>query len=363
VFLNAIEFSADPTTVLLQSLHALVDFYLPCLLVLGYQVRKLLWDGAVGGTVQGQLAKDTLAQCLAVQVHLTGDWGCKLEYTRTLSVALLTWQPWLSNVPGCCFAEEPCEAMLARMVARCRRNRQLSSFEDVLQLYVSLPPPDGQARPTGCNIRPQLIDLMRTRVLRLLQFAPVLPFARVTNAKDYVWMAHVPTDFQQGRIPADPKRTLTTVLQAALVSLTTKSKVPADLMQAAAALFGDSQFTPFETSRQDRALQTVREWGAKRRQVQQTETCALERATSSRATMGPSLSQSSVPPLPPAVRLTAEVLRAAARNQDTEDDVLNPIPVASDGASLYMPPESDALSAGYQSFGDTDSLGEVGELV
>jgi hypothetical protein len=36
----------------------------------------------------------------------------------------------------------------------------------------------------------------------------------------------------------------------------------------------------------------------------------------------------------------------------------------SDTGSLYFPPEDDdQFSQGYQSFGDTDSLGTVGELV
>ena len=37
---------------------------------------------------------------------------------------------------------------------------------------------------------------------------------------------------------------------------------------------------------------------------------------------------------------------------------------ASDGASLYSPPEEvDRFSAGYHSYGDTDSLGSLGQLV
>ena len=36
---------------------------------------------------------------------------------------------------------------------------------------------------------------------------------------------------------------------------------------------------------------------------------------------------------------------------------------SSHGGSVYMPPGSEALSDGYQSFGDTDSLGSQGQLV
>jgi hypothetical protein len=39
-------------------------------------------------------------------------------------------------------------------------------------------------------------------------------------------------------------------------------------------------------------------------------------------------------------------------------------PMASNGQSLYLPPGSDAgMSAGYQSYGDTDDLGSVGQLL
>jgi len=77
--------------------------------VIGFDVRQLNWDGGVDGTTRGDVAKRVMERCLALQVHLMGDWECKLEYSRSLSMALLGWTSWHSQLPGCCFAEEFCE--------------------------------------------------------------------------------------------------------------------------------------------------------------------------------------------------------------------------------------------------------------
>jgi len=101
-------------------------------------------------------------------------------------------------------------------------------------------------------------------------------------------------------------------------------------------------------------------------------------ATSSSAIVGPPAVQHPIPPEAPQVRLTAEALGLAqlqylddgehlpslpGMESVAEGDVLYMPPEASNAASLYLPPESDAYSAGFQSYGDTDSLGELGELV
>ena len=47
---------------------------------------------------------------------------------------------------------------------------------------------------------------------------------------------------------------------------------------------------------------------------------------------------------------------------DLDLNLQPPSPRGSDGQSLYMP-ASPVLSAGYQSFGDEDSMGSAGDLV
>ena len=52
----------------LQSLHALLYHYLPALFVIGHDVRRLTWEGGVGGgSVKGDVAKRVLEYCLALQ--------------------------------------------------------------------------------------------------------------------------------------------------------------------------------------------------------------------------------------------------------------------------------------------------------
>ena len=116
------------TTELLQGLHDLLYFYVPALFALGRDVRELTWEGGLGGTVKGLLAKRMLQKALAVQIDLLQDWECQAEYTKTLCVAILSWQPYFSALPGCCFVEEACEALLSRMVARRRKFPTVTSF-------------------------------------------------------------------------------------------------------------------------------------------------------------------------------------------------------------------------------------------
>ena len=87
-----------PVYSFLAGLHALLHFYVPALFVVGHNVRRLYWEGRPGDAVTGALAHRVLLQCLNLHVHLQGDWLCRAEYTRTLSVALLGWQPYLLSL-------------------------------------------------------------------------------------------------------------------------------------------------------------------------------------------------------------------------------------------------------------------------
>jgi hypothetical protein len=74
------------------------------------------------------MAKTVLQQCLVLQAYLLNDWDAKEEYTRTIALALLTWTPWMSKLPGCCFVEEACEAMLSRLTTRCHSGQDAMSL-------------------------------------------------------------------------------------------------------------------------------------------------------------------------------------------------------------------------------------------
>ena len=67
----------------MDGLIALVDYFVPALLVIGVAVRDCTWSGRENGGGKG--ARQILEQCLALLVHLFDDRQAKVEYVRTLS--------------------------------------------------------------------------------------------------------------------------------------------------------------------------------------------------------------------------------------------------------------------------------------
>ena len=363
---------------LLQGLESLLDFYLPALLSLGIKVRRLYWEGRLGGAVQGNLAKLVLEQCLALHIQLLGDWQCKAEYTRTLSVALLQWQPAYSRLPGCCFVEEACEAMLSRMVGRCRANAQLTSFQDVLRLFVTLPLPSTQPRGTRGGVRLPLVYLLTQRLRGLLQTPVGLHFARVQTGRQAVWEAQYPVDFSfpQGFADAPhPVDDIERVLKTALKTVSGAGPVP-DKVRNFLDRYVTNAVTEAEAANRQGALRRINQWGVEHRQQQSADRASSSRQLprSSAREAAPQRTSQDIPATPssssqPSGTVQPPPALASATHQPTVPPQLIPppqpgSPAASDGGSLYEPPPTDeAASAGYESFGDTDSLGSVGQLV
>jgi hypothetical protein len=256
----------------------------PALFVLGHDVRRLTWEGGVTGTVKGDVARTVLQRSLALQVHLLGDWECRAEYTRTLSVALLQWQPWMTTLPGCCFVEESCEALLSRMVGRCRANRTLVDFDDILRLFVTLPAPGADPRGTTGAVRQPLVTLFLRRLQRVLANPDSQPYAALLSAKEAQWQALLPASFAlpQAPPPATEGRDLNTVLRGALVSLSAAAPVTDDVRAFAAANFPTMHDENALAGRQG-AHQRLRAWAAERRdhqrQARSTASAALPPAS------------------------------------------------------------------------------------
>ena len=72
-------------------------------------MRSCTWEGRARGT--GEKAKHVLEEVFFTLIHLLSDTQAKNEYIRTIAVALLTWAPFMSSLPGVYFAEESCEAL------------------------------------------------------------------------------------------------------------------------------------------------------------------------------------------------------------------------------------------------------------
>ena len=101
-------------------------------------------------------------------VALTMDTRCNVPYVGTLCVALLLWLPWIDAVPGCCYAEEPLEAMLSRLGSRCHAYPQMKTFDQTLDLFFSMAPPKRGEKKTRGQIRSGLVAIMSSRLRRFL---------------------------------------------------------------------------------------------------------------------------------------------------------------------------------------------------
>ena len=146
----------------LVALQDLLQFWLPAVFRAGWMVRCCTWEGRAAGTAMK--ARHLLEEILVQLIHLLDDYEAKNEYVRTLAVALLTWTPWTSSLPGVCFAEESCEALLSRMSNRCEVYNHVHGFEATFELFVTLPPPKRGARATRGMLRRGLVQLFQSRL-------------------------------------------------------------------------------------------------------------------------------------------------------------------------------------------------------
>ena len=150
----------------LTGLKNLVHFYIPAAFLLGNLVRDCNWNGGSAGT--GRTARKVLELSLILIVALTMDTNCNAPYVRTLCVPLLLWLPWNDAVPGCCYDEEPLEAMLNRLGSRCRAYHQMKTFDQTLDLFWSMAPPKRGEKKTRGQIRSGLVAIMSSRLRRFL---------------------------------------------------------------------------------------------------------------------------------------------------------------------------------------------------
>ena len=120
----------------LTALQSLLQFWLPAAFRMGYLVRSCYWECRQADT--GNKAESILLQTLVLLIHLLGVKQAAINgYVRTISTALLTWQPWLNQLHGVAFVEEACEAMLFRFGHRLEINKHAHSFDDVFKRVLS----------------------------------------------------------------------------------------------------------------------------------------------------------------------------------------------------------------------------------
>ena len=117
-----------------SGMRLLLEEYAPACLFLGTQVRDCHWKLRQPGT--GDHARNALQTAFVILLRLCEGQAHKVEYVRSLAVALSLWSPWHSSLPACCFSEEVNEAALSRLGRACRRNPRAVSTTDVNDLYI-----------------------------------------------------------------------------------------------------------------------------------------------------------------------------------------------------------------------------------
>ena len=352
---------------LLRGIHAMLHFYIPSLFIVGRNVRRLTWEGGLGGSAKGLDARVILEQCLAIHTNVLGDWQCKSEYTRTLSVALLAWQPYYSSLPGCCFVEELGEALLSKMVSRMRRNRHVVTWDGVLQLYVTVPTAQAIAPATRGALRKELVQLIRNRLCQVIRNAASQPHARVTSAQHAVWDAALPATFTLPTIPHNDQQNFVPVLRRAVVILSSGPPATGPLRQFAIENFpADNQMDLWQ--RRQLAEQHLATWRRQRRPPHmQAHGTQSPRSPVSPAALDPTQADVATSSTTAAPATSAPAQPRPQSPANSEDDHRYSPPRDSAGGSLYEPPSSDDVSVqysgGYHSSDDLDSLGSTGELV
>ena len=346
--------SGAPGQGLLVGLLHLLQFYVPALFAVGRGVRRLYWQGAVGGESKGLEARAVLEQCLCIHVHALGDWRCLAEYSRSISVALLAWQPYFDTLPGCVFVEEAGEAMLSRMAGRLQRNNHVTQFEDVVRLFQTVPPPRGEARTTTGHVRKQLVQLLWNRMVRVITQADQQPYAKVIKAKRAVWEAALPAGFKLPGLPIpDASRDgITAVLKRSLTVMSTGPRAPADLQACANATVAIHRDQAAQDAR-TLGMERINSWRPRRRAGRRAGAVETD-AGGPDDNLGSQVQAEQAEPMD---------LGDGSAGPAADDDLYFP-PVPSDDASLYAPASDDReFSDGYHSAGETDSLGSAGDLV
>ena len=123
---------------ILWGLESLLSYYLPANFVVGPLVGNCTSDGRADGT--GIVATCVLQRCLGLLVDLAGPVAAKMDYVRTICCALLYNTQRHDDTPGAAHVEECCEAVLAKLQARCKQHPDKHTADEAGDLFRTMPP-------------------------------------------------------------------------------------------------------------------------------------------------------------------------------------------------------------------------------
>ena len=164
-------------------------------------------------------------------VALTMDTDHNVPYVRTLCVALVLWLPWNDAVPGCCYAEEPLDAMLSRLGSSCRTYPQMNTFDQTLDLFLSMAPPKRGEKKTRGQIRSGLVAIMSSRLRRFLLAITTNRMGHVEwNSGNKAAFTDVPEDlkFPSQQVDNRDEALCQRLLTRSLSTLTRAARSPTD---------------------------------------------------------------------------------------------------------------------------------------
>jgi hypothetical protein len=145
---------------LAQCMDLLVTVNIPCLFAIGLSVRECYWDLQEMGT--GMRARDVLAICLVYLLAL--EKSERNEYCRVISMALLTWSPFLSSLPAAVFVEEVLEASLSRLNRYCATDLRTHTVGQFSDAYASMGPSHRSIDLTNPHMAETLPDRVLSRL-------------------------------------------------------------------------------------------------------------------------------------------------------------------------------------------------------
>ena len=106
---------------------------------MGHLVHSCTW--AVRANGLGIVATCVLQRCVGLLGDLAGPAAAKMDYVRTICCALLYNTQWHDHTPGAAHVEERCEALLAKLRARCTQHPDKHTADEAGDLFRTIPPP------------------------------------------------------------------------------------------------------------------------------------------------------------------------------------------------------------------------------
>ena len=151
----------------LRGLESLLNCYLAAIFVVGHLVHSCTWAGRADGS--GIVASCVLQRCVGLLVDLAGPAAAKMDYVRTICCALLYNTQWHDDTPCAAHVEECCDALLAKLRARCKQHPDKHTVDEAGDLFRTMPPRQ-QARAAE-SLSESVCVQVRDRVWALMRGA------------------------------------------------------------------------------------------------------------------------------------------------------------------------------------------------